>query len=582
MELVGKRIGRLVVGREIGRGGMGSVHEAVDEVLGRTVAIKFIRADQADANMRARFKQEARAVAKLRHENVVQIHASDELEGNLYIVMEFVRGETLSSVIARRLPIPKRLELAEALCSGLHHAHQRQVIHRDVKPSNIMVDSAGVLRILDFGIARLGDATAITALGSVVGTIPYMSPEQIRDSTRIDSRSDIFSVGAVLFELMTGRRAFPGNEAAALRGVIEVDPPAVSTITKAKDAALDAVVRKALQKNVSQRYQDLAAMQRDLVRIRLRYGPSQDAGADRTPEATTVSAREMPRRSRRRALIVGGAAVAAGIAVFVWLGAGRSGLPPGSEDVSARPASQRAAPSTPSPGPPSPPASGAPVATPPISTVGGTTEANRHSPRGTDKNKSKSSGPSAAEAKVNDRGATGQKLPDPTPEPPAGETRSGPGRGGNNDGASRSEAPPPKPTIEVNGSAPLRGSDGVSLPAAVPPSAPAPPERPSDAEVRRVLQDLENAYRKLNQTALQEVWPTATTEELNRLKSYRKYELSVDIESMDFSAGVLRIKCIRRIESQLLAGGAKPYSVPSVIQLARKGGKLVVTAVDPR
>ena len=224
-------IGRFVVVRLLGRGGMGKLYLARDPAIGRQVAIKLLRDDPESPEIRERFLREARAAGSLRHLNIVTIFDIGEHDDQPFIAMEFVDGDTLGEIIRRKdaVPLGRRLEWMETLCSGLAYAHRAGIVHRDVKPANVMVDRDGTLKILDFGIARAG-ASGMTRTGMVLGTVCYMAPEQLSGGV-IDQRSDIFAVGAVFFELMSGRRAFPGDaEAAFLQRLNKPEPDSLGSV----------------------------------------------------------------------------------------------------------------------------------------------------------------------------------------------------------------------------------------------------------------------------------------------------------------------------------------------------------------
>ena len=202
-------IGRYQVRARLGQGGMGVVYLALDPLIDRLVAIKLLRVNTAE--LRNRFLREAVIAGRLHHPNIVSIYDVGEYEEQPFIAMEYVDGETLAEVIRRRAPLAlsRKVELLTDLCEGLAYAHRAGLIHRDVKPSNMVVNREGRLKILDFGIARLADSS-VTAAGSMVGTPSYMSPEQI-EGQPVDKRSDIFSVGIVCYELLVYRRAFDGE-----------------------------------------------------------------------------------------------------------------------------------------------------------------------------------------------------------------------------------------------------------------------------------------------------------------------------------------------------------------------------------
>ena len=205
------RIGNFEVLSQISSGGMGSVYLGRDPELGRQVAIKVIREEVRDQEVLDRFFREARAAAALRHPNIITVYASGQHDHQPYMAMEFVDGESLAEIIrARRtLPLSDKISYLEQICAGLHFAHRAGIVHRDIKPANIMVDREGVVRVLDFGIARI-EGSAKTQDGSLMGSLNYMSPEQMLGRP-VDHRSDIFSVGSVAYELLCYQQAFTGG-----------------------------------------------------------------------------------------------------------------------------------------------------------------------------------------------------------------------------------------------------------------------------------------------------------------------------------------------------------------------------------
>ncbi|MGH9162082.1 MAG: protein kinase domain-containing protein [Vicinamibacteraceae bacterium] len=252
----------------LGRGGMGEVYLATDETLGsRRVALKLLRIDEEE--MRKRFEQEARAAANLQHRNIITIYEYGQHGGQPYIAMEFVSGATLAAVIGEQRPLSlaTRLELIEQACSGVAHAHSQGIIHRDIKPSNLIVDHEGRLRILDFGIAHVPTAN-LTRGPAMMGTPNYMSPEQINGDP-LDRRSDVFSLGLVLYELLAHRQAFPGESARVLDRIRFEEAP---WLTFSPGGALPrevvSIVERALQKHPDDRYQNLLEMQTDIRRAR--------------------------------------------------------------------------------------------------------------------------------------------------------------------------------------------------------------------------------------------------------------------------------------------------------------------------
>jgi len=266
----GTRIGPYAISGSLGAGGMGVVYAATDTRLGRRVAIKLLPADASvDPERRRRFVQEARAASTLSHPNIAQIY--DVVEDAPAIVMELVDGTTLDRVIAAGpLPIARTLDYAVQIAGALEAAHAAGVVHRDIKPGNIIISRDGRVKVLDFGLAKLVERNAaeatVTSLktrdGIIMGTVGYMSPEQA-EGRAVDARSDIFSLGAVLYEMLAGRRPFAGNsELAVLSSVLTQPPPPLTGVPRAVAAA----VERALQKAPQARYASAADMRADLTR----------------------------------------------------------------------------------------------------------------------------------------------------------------------------------------------------------------------------------------------------------------------------------------------------------------------------
>jgi tetratricopeptide (TPR) repeat protein len=275
-----ERIGRYRVVDRIGRGAMGVVYSAHDELMGRDVAVKVMMTDlEGEPDIRARFMREAQVSAKLAHRNIVTIFDIGEDNGRLFIVMELLKGDTLDrSLKQRSFSIEEKVDLTLEVCEGLAVASAAGVCHRDVKPGNLFVQAEGGLKILDFGIARLA-SSSMTASGFIVGTPDYMSPEQAR-GVAVDERSDIFSLGAVLYLMLTGRKPFVAPDLpAVLHKVVSEDPPPI----EARDAppALGRIVLKALSKDPAARFQKFPEFSAELSRWRRRYDAETRALAER-------------------------------------------------------------------------------------------------------------------------------------------------------------------------------------------------------------------------------------------------------------------------------------------------------------
>ncbi len=273
---------------------MGVVYLALDPDIDRLVALKLLRVDSEE--MRDRFLREARSAGRLQHPNIVTVYDVGRHGESPFIAMEYVAGQTFAELIQHRAPLSlsRKLALAAQLCGGLAYAHRAGLIHRDIKPGNLMLNDEGLLKILDFGIARMVDAS-VTMSGILMGTPSYMSPEQI-DGT-VDSRSDIFSVGAVVYELLTYRQAFPGgSQHRIMEAVLHGTPAPLSQFDADIDQELNAILERALEKSPARRYQTLADMKEAITGVSRRldaaYGeetiaPSTPTAADLGVTATT-------------------------------------------------------------------------------------------------------------------------------------------------------------------------------------------------------------------------------------------------------------------------------------------------------
>jgi serine/threonine protein kinase/tetratricopeptide (TPR) repeat protein len=276
-------VSRYRVLRKLGAGGMGEVWLAQDPELDREVALKFLSHLQShDADSRARFRREAQAIARLSHPNIVTIHEVGEYQGRPYFAMEYVVGSTLQDFAREgEIPIGRAVEWVTRICDGLASAHSVGVVHRDIKPSNVIVDARERPRILDFGIASIQETEPLTRTGTTMGTFLYMSPEQA-EGRAVDRRSDLFSLGVVLYELVAGRAPFAGvNDAATLRALLNDTPEPLARFRSGVPADLQRIVTRLLEREPSRRYQSADDVRDDLVRLTAAGGAtSSGSGGD--------------------------------------------------------------------------------------------------------------------------------------------------------------------------------------------------------------------------------------------------------------------------------------------------------------
>ncbi len=253
-----EKIGRYQILEVLGKGAMGVVYRAEDPTIGRHVALKTTRLDVAGLEsdeMLRRFRQEARAAGVLNHPNIVTVYDAGEADGLFYMAMEMIRGVTLQELLVDKRPLAPNtiVDVMSQVCTGLEYAHKHGIVHRDLKPANIMIAPGGTVKIMDFGIAKMG--AGMTTQGQVLGTPSYMSPEQVRGAL-LDGRSDLFSVGVILYECVTGQKPFPGeNVTTIVYKIIGEDPRPPRELNANLHPRLGGIVSKALSKNLNERFQ---------------------------------------------------------------------------------------------------------------------------------------------------------------------------------------------------------------------------------------------------------------------------------------------------------------------------------------
>jgi eukaryotic-like serine/threonine-protein kinase len=285
---------RYELDEELGSGGMATVYRGTDRVLGRTVAVKVLAPNYArDQAFVTRFRREAQNAARMNHPGVVNVYDTGSDNGTHYIVMEHVQGRTLSEILKTegRLMPERAAEIAEAVAAALSFAHEQGIVHRDIKPANIMITTSGEVKVMDFGIARaLTSGDTLTQTATVLGTATYLSPEQAQGEP-VDARSDIYSLGVVLYEMLAGQPPFSGDSAVSVAYKhVREEPPLPSRLEPGIPTSLEAVTMKALAKNPNNRYQSAEEMRADLHRAR--SGQRVLATPVLGPEPTTVVSRE--------------------------------------------------------------------------------------------------------------------------------------------------------------------------------------------------------------------------------------------------------------------------------------------------
>jgi serine/threonine protein kinase len=296
-QLAGSRLRNYEVESLLGRGGMGVVYKALQVNLDRHVALKILSPHLGpDASFVRRFMREARAIAKLDHSNIVQIHDIAEEEGLHFFSMQYVEGRTLDTILKEkgRLDVDEAIRIVIQAAQGIGHAHKNDIIHRDIKPSNIIVDNFGNVKVMDFGLARAADdRTKVTQSGALIGTLGYMSPEQCRGE-QLDFRTDIYSLGVVLYEMLTGKDAFDADSIPALiHKIVYEEPYDVRSLNPDVPPGLSAVLSRAMAKHKEERYTSISEFLRDFGSFEnLELGEHIPGNELRSTKPMTMPARE--------------------------------------------------------------------------------------------------------------------------------------------------------------------------------------------------------------------------------------------------------------------------------------------------
>jgi serine/threonine-protein kinase len=584
-----ERIGKYDILRVLGKGGMGTVYLGRDADLDRSVAIKVLRNPLSDEELLQRFLREARASANLRHENIITIYEVGQHDRQPFMAMEYVDGPSLGQVITARDPLPlgRRLAYLEQICAGLHHAHREGIVHRDIKPPNLMVDRGNVIRIVDFGIARV-EGSGMTMDGTLIGSLNYMSPEQMLGRT-VDLRSDIFAVGAVAYELLSYQQAFPGSlDDGLLHRLPNEHPAALSSLCADLPEDIERIVMRALAKNPADRFADVEQMRIAVREARRGVDPGQrieslvpptllrPADAKSTPPPSSSARRPA---TQTTIVITGGQMAAAaallaaaGVAGVVWIGSGgrestvQSSRPAAAIAV-ATPASPPAA--TVVPAPVAAPVR-APVASPPVVN---TPVAERETLR---PGATASAPPIVPAATAPNRSAA-ERAPVEVPPPPAASSVVAP------------VAPPapvapiatPQPTVEPE--AP-RVNATAAAPVAAPP-APLERERPG---ILQTLTRYQDAYRERNVKSLVAVYPGLPRESRQALerafgRDCRDYDvtfgnLQLALNAEDPTYATVTVRSVYTCQPKT-AQAAQPQAVQDVFVLRKLGDGWLIDSI---
>jgi serine/threonine-protein kinase len=572
------KIGKYDVEERIGEGAMGVVYRAVDPVLKRRVAIKVMSdAFAQNDDLRERFVREAQAAGSLQHPNVITIYDFGDVDGHLYIAMEFVEGYDMTDLLERKVSLTttQKLDLAIGVLQGLAFAHRRGIVHRDVKPANIRIDADGNARLMDFGVAHLASSD-MTRSGVMLGTPSYMAPEQITGG-KVGPQTDIFSAGAVLYELLTGTRAFGG---AALQEVmyrvLSDAPKPLAEVAPDLPPELDLVLTRALAKDADARYTTALDMANDLASIR--------AAITASSMAATVSLRstietalelgrthEMQRAHRRRIVITVGAVAAAGVLVMSgWLIARRG---PAATDLSP---STTSAPATTLAGAPVAPDTSAAAARVPRRDSAAPVARSAQSPSSALPSSPPAKPPRAAVERLASP-VTAAKV-ESTDEPPPSDPRPGASSTAMNASLPPS-APPPAVTPTVSTAA-----TNVAAPVSRPP-APATPTSTANAsaEIEAVLDAYAHAIESRDMTQLRRAYASITADQSRAFSDFfastRTLHASLSTRGVHVDGNSATASVSGVYEFTTNTGREQTQSVNFTVELRRDGGAWRLVAV---
>ncbi len=565
-------IGRYKVTRLLGRGGMGEVYLAHDPVLDRELAVKLIGAGIKDPHARRRLVEEARAAGRLRHPNIVTIFDAGEHEGNPYIAMEYVVGDTLRSLIERRAPFSqgRKLLLMEGACAGLAHAHRENVVHFDVKPDNLIVDGRVGVKVLDFGVARVLKSEALVTQ-HVAGTLRYMSPEQLTGKP-LDRRSDVFSLGCSLFEFITYEPAYIGTAHEIITRITAGPVPRLADVLPWVHPTLDALISKTMALDPVQRFDDLDELARALRRFREQLDPLDEPWTttrttidSRMPRQATAPVVARPRRVTLAAVGIVSALVIGSGALWIWrqdstpqgqdraASATREPAPQSSEPAQQTPSPSRTETSTPPESPVPPPAS----MQPPASSTAGLEQRKAPNRAG---NKAASSGtlttqPPQSARIPDDAGATSLPLPPARIEPPP-------------------PIAPPAPAVDTT---------ATMKPEPVLPSTTVAAPIDENKEVLAALGRYRDAFAALDASAVQRIYPTLAASQVDQLRrtfeSMKTYDIAVTQTRVDVKNDTATVRAVVAHKMVPRVGSPQSNAVETEFRLRRDAGGWIITDV---
>jgi len=319
--MIGESILHYKIIEKLGEGGMGVVYKAQDTKLDRIVALKFLPTHSlGNDDDRKRFETEAKAAAALNHPNIATVYEINDHEGDTFIAMEFVDGDTLEDKIKKApLKIKDAIRIAKQVADGLAAAHEKDIFHRDIKGSNVMITPKGVVKIMDFGLAKMSSATIVTKAGMTLGTVGYMSPEQSKGEV-VDHRTDIWSLGVVFYEMIAGVRPFKGEyETALVYSILNVDPEPLTGLRTGVPMDLEKIINKLLAKDPDERYQNIIELPVDLKNVNLKDVGTSAIGSSVVTQSNAVGAKSIQRSFEWKSGVIASIVTAAVIFLIMWV-----------------------------------------------------------------------------------------------------------------------------------------------------------------------------------------------------------------------------------------------------------------------